>query len=178
MRFATIRLFLLCCAFALGLAGGAYAQSNTEILKRQITNIVFTELEKQIMEEFYGGRRDGNDREREYRDRDYGDRQGRDDDRRGKVKKAKKKHKGRGRNKGMPPGLAKKKRLPPGLARQLERNGKLPPGLAKRDLPQRLDTSLPDPWPGTERKVVGNDVILLEKGTDLILDVLRDVILR
>ena len=60
----------------------------------------------------------------------------------------------------------------------LERKGKLPPGLAKRELPRRLDNHLPDPWPGTERKIVGNDVVLLEKGTDLILDVLRNVVLR
>src|SRR5512147_2362892 len=39
------------------------------------------------------------------------------------------KHKGKHKDKGLPPGLAKKGSLPPGLAKQLARNGHLPPGL-------------------------------------------------
>lgn len=147
----------------------AMAQSTGKSLAKQAVDIVFTELEKQIIDTYF--RTDtqahrGDDREMRT-------------DRGQKEKRSKKaKQKGKGKKKGLPPGLAKKKRLPPGLARQLERRGKLPPGLAKRDLPQGLETHLPEPWPGTERKIVGNDVVLLEKGTDLILDLLRDVILR
>ena len=43
-----------------------------------------------------------------------------------------------GKNKGLPPGLAKRDHLPPGLQKHLDRRGTLPPGLAKRDLPPDL----------------------------------------
>ena len=145
------------------------AQSGGDITKR-LANIVFTELERQIMMEYFGRNRLEPEDERDFENSNRGDRK--------QGKKAKRHKKGKGNKRGLPPGLAKKKRLPPGLARQLERKGKLPPGLAKRELPRRLDNHLPDPWPGTERKIVGNDVVLLEKGTDLILDVLRNVVLR
>lgn len=95
--------------------------------------------------------------------------------------KSSKAKKGNGKNKGgsksLPPGLAKKDTLPPGLSKQLERNGTLPPGLQKRDLPNDLEARLGPPAEGTERKIVDTDVVLIQKGTDLILDVLRDVIL-
>jgi len=42
----------------------------------------------------------------------------------------------------------------------------LPEDLEKR-LPARTDT---------ERVIVDNDVVLIEKGTDLVLDVIRDVV--
>lgn len=79
------------------------------------------------------------------------------------------------RQKGMPPGLAKRDSLPPGLAKQLERNGRLPPGLEKRDLPEGLDRLLPPRGHGQERVAVDNDVLLIETATGLILDILRDV---
>ena len=122
------------------------------------------------MTEYLGRNRLASENEREAEYSARGDRT--------KDKKAKRHKKGKGNKRGLPPGLAKKKRLPPGFARQLERKGKLSPGLAKRELPRRLDNHLPDPWPGTERKIVGNDVVLLEKGTDLIFDILRDVMCR
>ncbi len=75
--------------------------------------------------------------------------------------------------KGLPPGLAKKKQLPPGLAKQVEKNGILPPGLAKRDLPNDLRSRLPDRKSIFERIIVGDDVLLIEKGTEIILDILR-----
>ena len=145
----------------------AAAQSSGGVLKSKIADIVFSELEKQIMEEFFGNRGG-----REIRA------MGEHEDRRKSTFKKAKKRKNKGNKRGLPPGLAKQRRLPPGLARQLERKGTLPPGLAKRDLPRRLDASLPEVWPGTERKIVGNDVVLLEKGTELVLDVLRGVVLR
>lgn len=157
--------------------GTAPAQSSGKVLTSQVANVVFTELEKQIMEEYFGVRRRGSYEERNERTYERGD--DRRDDRRKSKKSKKFKNKGKkGKNRGLPPGLAKKKQLPPGLARQLERKGTSPPGLAKRDLPKRLNATLPDPWPGTERKIVDNNVVLLQKGTDLILDVLRDVVLR
>ena len=157
-------LFAAVALAALGLScasASSLAQSGGADIGTRVMDIVFTELEKQIMSDYYGIRT-GRD----------GDGDTRAPDREQKAKKGKKNKK----QKGLPPGLARKKSLPPGLARQLERKGTLPPGLAKRDLPGALTTALPDPWPGTERKVVDNDIVLLQKGTELILDVLRDVI--
>jgi hypothetical protein len=80
------------------------------------------------------------------------------------------------KNKGLPPGLAKRDQLPPGLARQIERNGTLPPGLRTYDLPSDLIDRLPASPKGTRRVVVGNDVVLIREGTRYILDVIKDVI--
>ncbi len=80
------------------------------------------------------------------------------------------------KKKGLPPGLAKKEKLPPGLAKQLERNGTLPPGLAKRDLPANLESELPSPAEGLERTIVNNAVVLVEKATGRIVDILKDVV--
>ncbi|WP_404426613.1 hypothetical protein [Thalassospira australica] len=65
--------------------------------------------------------------------------------------------------------------LPPGIAMKLERGGTLPPGIAKRDLPVDLQSRLPYRSDAI-RQIVGNDVVLIEKGTDIILDVIRDVV--
>ena len=81
------------------------------------------------------------------------------------------------KKKGLPPGLAKKEKLPPGLAKQLEKNGTLPPGLAKRDLPADLESELPDPVEGLERAIVDNTVVLVEKATGRIIDILKDVVI-
>ena len=80
------------------------------------------------------------------------------------------------KKKGLPQGLAKKEKLPPGLAKQLERNGTLPPGLAKRDLPADLESELPSPADGLERTIVNNAVVLVEKATGRIVDILKDVV--
>ncbi len=161
IRFVT-KLLTLVLAFVFLSALPAAAQGGGKELTKRVVDVVFSELERQIMSDYFGKNRVSAEEEDARSDRREGDRK--------KGKKAKKR--------GLPPGLAKKKRLPPGLTRQLERDGTLPPGLSKRDLPHRLEASLPDPWPGTERKIVDNNVVLLEKGTNLILDVLRDVVLR
>lgn len=81
------------------------------------------------------------------------------------------------KHKGLPPGLAKKDHLPPGLQKQLERNGHLPPGLEKRDIPADLRSKLPSCHKKRSQCViVGDDVALIEKGTDLILDVIQQAI--
>ncbi len=80
--------------------------------------------------------------------------------------------------KGLPPGLAKKGRLPPGLQKHLDRTGKLPPGLQKRlePLPSDLDARLPrlpDYW---ERVILERNVILIDRRTQRILDIIENVI--
>ena len=84
--------------------------------------------------------------------------------------------KSKGKSKGLPPGLAKRDQLPPGLQRQLERNGRLPAGLAKRDLPADLMSRLPRRTSSQEVTVVEGDVVLLDKATGIILDVIKDVV--
>lgn len=90
------------------------------------------------------------------------------------TSKSKGKYKSSGKSKkGLPPGLAKKQSLPPGLAKQLEKNGSLPPGLAKRSLPTDLTSRLPTILSDLERIIVGDDVLLIKRGTEIILDILR-----
>jgi hypothetical protein len=81
--------------------------------------------------------------------------------------------------KGLPPGLAKRGgKLPPGLQKHLEKNGQLPSGLQKRlePLPSALDgrlSAIPEYW---ERLIVERDVILLDRRTNRILDIIENVI--
>jgi hypothetical protein len=81
--------------------------------------------------------------------------------------------------KGLPPGLAKRGgKLPPGLQKHLQKNGKLPPGLQKRiepipaDLDERLPR-LPEYW---ERVIIERDIILVDRRTNRILDIIENVI--
>jgi hypothetical protein len=73
----------------------------------------------------------------------------------------------------LPPGLAKKDRLPPGLEKQLERRGTLPPGLQKRlqPCPQDLERRLPPPPPDCAHVLIGGHIVLLNRRTNLVVDV-------
>lgn len=135
---------------------------------KEIGNIVFKEVEKRAIEEFFGKK---------------AAKAAEADDDGKKSKKAKKgkgrgkaKGKGRGRGQGLPPGLAKRGELPPGLQKRLEKHGSLPPGLAKRDLPGDLEKKLPKVPEGLERVLAGDNVVLLEKATGKILDVIEGVL--
>lgn len=75
----------------------------------------------------------------------------------------------KGKHKGLPPGLAKRDSLPPGLARR----DSLPPGLARRDLPNDLERRLSRLPRGTRRSQIGDDIVLIEEATGLIIDILR-----
>ena len=83
----------------------------------------------------------------------------------------------------LPPGLAKRNgNLPPGLEKHLERDGTLPPGLQKRftPLPYSLERELP-PLPrdcDCTRGIVGFDVLILNRRTGRILDVISDILGR
>ena len=91
----------------------------------------------------------------------------------GKKKKKSKKNK---KQKGMPPGLAKKDKLPPGLQKQLDKNGTLPPGLAKRSLPSDLDSRLPPVPEGMERVIADAHVMLVDKASGVIKDIIKDIV--
>jgi Ni/Co efflux regulator RcnB len=66
------------------------------------------------------------------------------------------------------------KPLPPGIAKKIARGGTLPPGIAKRYFPNDLIAQLPA-RPGQQWVIVGTDVLLVQAGTNLILDLLARV---
>lgn len=73
---------------------------------------------------------------------------------------------GRGRNGG----------LPPGIARNLERGKALPPGIAMQYLPRGLQASLPRLDSGLEYIVAAGKLLLVEAATQVVRDVLIDVV--
>ena len=78
----------------------------------------------------------------------------------------------RRRHNGLPPGLAKRNgSLPPGLAKR----EKLPPGLQYEPLPHDLDRRLA-PLPSSYIRVrVGRDIVLMDRKTRVLLDVIYGV---
>jgi hypothetical protein len=73
----------------------------------------------------------------------------------------------------LPPGLAKKDQLPPGLQRQLVARGTLPPGLQKRlqPVPRDLEVRLAPPPPECAHVLIGGNIVLLNRRTNLVVDV-------
>lgn len=139
---------------ALGLLAGALALPLAPAANAQQQNlgdVIYSEIERKVIRDFFGVKP-----EHTYRSR-----------------KAEK----RGKKRGLPPGLAKRGSLPPGLQMQLERNGRLPPGLEKRSLPPELRWKLRQ-YDGVDHVIVDNDVLLVRRATGLILDIVKDVILR
>lgn len=65
--------------------------------------------------------------------------------------------------------------LPPGIRKRLARGKPLPPGIAKRFLPGDLRSRLEIPR-GYEVIEVGLDVLLVEVATNVVHDVLMDVV--
>lgn len=182
-------LAILIAAFVMS-TSTAWAQSTADIVR----DTVFSEVEKRIIGRHYGvdvqqqsqdstmptwAVKDGQDEQGDdARDDEDDDRDKADRDKKNKNKKNKDKghKKDKGKSKGMPPGLAKRDSLPPGLQKQLDKNGRLPPGLAKRDLPSDLASKLPERTADQDVVVVENDVVLMDKATGVILDVLKDVV--
>ncbi len=156
-----ILIFIL---FLIGITFQAQAQQPSDTVK-EVGKIIFSEMEKRVIREVMNrvGVKPAATSDDET-----------DDDEADRGKKQKNKGKGKGKNKGMPPGLAKKNLLPKGLAKR----DTLPPGLAKRDLPNEVTRQLPPPRPGTERVIIDNDVLLVETGTQIVLDVIKDVITK
>ena len=73
----------------------------------------------------------------------------------------------------LPPGLAKKDQLPPGLEKQLRVRGTLPPGLQKKMMPcpEELERRLPPPPVGDAHVVIGGHIVLVNRGTNMVLDI-------
>ena len=68
--------------------------------------------------------------------------------------------------------------LPPGIAKNLGRGKALPPGIAKQVLPGQLVGTLPAVPNGYERVIVDGKILLVEIATQVIHDILTDIILR
>ena len=75
-------------------------------------------------------------------------------------------------------GKRKKKGLPPGIAKNLQRGKPFPPGIAKQYLPDGLVEKLPAPPRGYERIIVDGKVLLVEIATQVIHDILVDIVLN
>lgn len=127
-------------------------QDAEEAIIKTVVERVFSEAEEMVIRDYFGIK---------VRDEDN-------------HHHSKREYKG-GKHKDLPPGLAKRDTLPPGLARQLTENGALPPGLAKRDLPEDLLSRLPA-RKGTKRVIVDNDILLIEEGTEIVLDIIEDIL--
>lgn len=81
------------------------------------------------------------------------------------------------RRRALPPGLAKKGMVPPGHAKRWGPRDTLPPGLAWRELPPELERRLSRLPEGYIRVIVGSDIVLMDRRTRVILDVLYDIAL-
>ena len=83
------------------------------------------------------------------------------------------------RNSSLPPGLAKRNgNLPPGLQKHLERDGTLPPGLQKRvqPFPEDLERRLPRLPDTYQRVTLGVDILILDRRTQRIVDIVHDIL--
>ncbi len=152
----TTRLLL-----ALALLAGMAAPPAVMVASAQsqsAADVVFNEIEKRLIRDFFGVKVPKDAKAPKVK-------QGKADEAKGK----------KGKSGEMPPGLAKKESLPPGLQKHLEKHGKLPPGLEKRNLPPDLEGKLPK-RKGQDRVIVGNDVVLVERATGLVLDILKHVL--
>ena len=79
----------------------------------------------------------------------------------------------------LPPGLAKRGgNLPPGLQKHLERDGTLPPGLQKRvqPFPYELERRLPRLPSEYRRVTLGVDILIVDRRTQRIMDIVRDIL--
>jgi hypothetical protein len=65
--------------------------------------------------------------------------------------------------------------LPPGIRMKVARGGTLPPGIAKKQLPGGLLSRLPA-RAGQEWARVGRDVVLIERATGVVVDILKDAL--
>ncbi len=74
-------------------------------------------------------------------------------------------------------GKKEAKALPPGIVKNLARGKPLPPGIAKQALPRELVVQLPPVKDGYERVIVAGKILLVEIATQVVHDILVDVIL-
>ncbi len=66
--------------------------------------------------------------------------------------------------------------LPPGIAKNLTRGKPMPPGIAKQVLPTALQSLLPPAPDGYERIIVAGKILLVAIATQVIVDVITDIL--
>jgi len=121
-----------------------------------------------------GGGRDEDDADDDDdRDDDDGD-DGKGRDKAVKAKGGKGKDKAMSRGRGNR-GQGGRPSLPPGIAKNLERGKPLPPGIARNYLPDGLEGELPA-RDGQSRVVIDDDVVLVDEATNVVIDILQDVL--
>ena len=67
--------------------------------------------------------------------------------------------------------------LPPGIAKNLERGKPLPPGIAAKDIPYDLRSQFPF-LDGYKSVITGDDVVLVDESTNVVVDILKDILNR
>ena len=137
---------LLSC-LALTLAAPAFSA--------ELSGKLITAAEKEIIKQYFGGRTGSSQTGTSG----------------GKEREARGKNKGKDKNKGKGAG-----QMPRGIAKKLQRGGTLPPGIARRNLPSPLTRELPRRSAGQELQVIDDNVVLIEKTTSLILDILEHAV--
>ena len=143
-------LFLILSGVLLGAGAPAIAADVAKDVVSAGVKASFEELERQMIYKYFGEHKEYVQvHEHEYED----------EDRSGKGAKH------------------KKKGLPPGIAMKLERGGTMPPGIAKKYLPDDLEKRLPPVPQGYERRMVDNDIVLVEINTGRIADIITDALL-
>lgn len=165
----------ICAAAAIMLAGASMAQAQTGPATSGSLTATLSELERKIIDEYY--RIKGNVLGTDAQGQGTGASQRKNTQpMRGVPEKVGRQDagKGRGKHEGLPPGLAKRDQLPPGLAKR----DTLPPGLRRDSLPQDLHAKLPPPAPGTERVLIGGDLVLIDIATNAVLDIMAIVALK
>jgi len=81
----------------------------------------------------------------------------------------------RGKRHHMPPGLAKKNWSHPGVQNYLRKGSRLPEYLDRIPLPEDLEGQLSKHPKGYVRVKVGGDIVLMDKKTEVVIDIVRDI---
>ncbi|MBL8510688.1 MAG: hypothetical protein JNM52_03490 [Betaproteobacteria bacterium] len=140
----------------------AHAQTSGSVTisgKSASATLSFGEQERRTIEQYYVNERTR--QESRHDDDEDGD-------------KKHKKHK-KNKEKGLPPGLQKKLdrdgQLPPGLQKRLSRGDAIPREVEKAPLPVELERKLVKLPPDYGRAVIGVDIVLFDKKSGIVLDI-------
>ncbi len=133
----------------------------------QVSGTRITDVERNIIQRYFDTRPRSTEGTMTRSDMQQGDRtQARSTEGRSGTSKDKGKGKGQAQDRG-------EKEMPRGISKKLERGGTLPPGIKKTRMPADLARELPRRPANQELTIVEDNVVLLEKTTGRILDIVR-----
>ncbi len=141
---------LLILTFLFAVSASPVQAQTTDVIGQ-----VFSAVEKKVIKDFFG---------KQAADAVLG------------TKKDKKDKKNKGKKNKNAKNKGNSGELPPGLQKHIEKYGTLPPGLAKKELPPGLAKRLGSTRSGFERLIVGDDVVLVEEATGVVLDIIKDIV--